>query len=101
MNNDSRIGVVSVDEHPILREGIAAIVNFQPDLTIVKTISSGSEAIETFRTVTPDVLPMDLHFPDLSAIDVMVAIRSEFPDARVIVLTTGERDVGIQRAWRK
>ena len=98
MNNDSRISVLSVDDHPILREGIAAIVNCQSDMTIVRTASNGNEAIEAFRTVRPDITLMDLNLPDLSGIDVMLAIRSEFPDSRVIVLTTEKRDVEIQRA---
>ena len=98
MDNDSRIRVLSVDGHPILREGVAAIVNSQSDMTIVKTASNGAEAIEAFRVVRPDVTLMDLMLPDLSGIDVMAAIRSDFPEARVIVLTTDERDIEIRRA---
>ena len=98
MNNDSRIRVVSVDSHPILREGIAAIVNCQSDMTIVRTASTGTEALDALRTVKPDVMLMDLNLPDLSGIDVMLAIRPDIPGARVIILTTDERDVEIQRA---
>ena len=98
MNTDNRIRVLIVDDHPILREGILAIVNCQPDLTIAKTASSGNEALEVFRTVKPDVTLMELKLPDLSGIDVMLAIRAEFPEARVIILTTDERDVEIQRS---
>ena len=98
MTNDNRIRVLSVDDHPMLREGIAAIINCQSDMSLVGSASNGAEAIEMFRTVRPDLTLMDLKLPDLSGIDAMIAIRSDFPDARVIVLTTYERDVEIQRA---
>jgi DNA-binding NarL/FixJ family response regulator len=95
-----RIRVFSVDDHPLFREGIAAIINCQSDMSLVGTASNGAETIETYRKVAPDVTLMDLRLPDLSGIDVMIAIRSEFPDARVIVLTTFERDVEIQRTLK-
>lgn len=95
-----RIRVFSVDDHPLFREGIAAIINCQSDMSLVGTASNGAEAIEIYRKLAPDVTLMDLRLPDLSGIDVMIAIRSEFPDARVIVLTTFERDVEIQRALK-
>jgi DNA-binding NarL/FixJ family response regulator len=100
MAADNRIRVLSVDDHPLLREGIGSLINTQPDMAIVATASSGKEAIEVFRGVRPDVTLMDLRLPDLGGLDVMMAIRSEFPDARVIVLTTFERDVEIQRALK-
>ena len=96
----SRIRVFSVDDHPLFREGIAAILNCQPDMSLVGTASNGQEAIEAFRKLRPDVTMMDLRLPDLGGLDVMIAIRSEFPDARVIVLTTFERDVEVQRALK-
>ena len=96
----SDIRVFSVDDHPLFREGIAAILNCQPDMSLVGTASNGQEAIEAFRKLRPDVTMMDLRLPDLSGLDVMIAIRSEFPDARVIVLTTFERDVEVQRALK-
>src|SRR5215475_225875 len=100
MAADNRIRVLSVDDHPLLREGIGSLINTQPDMAIVATASSGKEAIEVFRSVRPDVTLMDLRLPDLGGLDVMMAIRGEFPDARVIVLTTFERDVEIQRALK-
>lgn len=98
MNDDSRIRILSVDQHPILREGIAAIVNCQADMSIVRSASNGQEAIDAFRAVRPDITLIDLKLPDLSGIDVAMAIRSEFPDARVIILTAHARDVEVQRA---
>lgn len=100
MNNESRIRILSVDEHPILRAGIAAIVNSQTDMSIVRTASNGNEAMEAFRAVGPDITLVDLKLPDLSGIDLILAIRLEFPDARLVVLTAYARDVEVQRALR-
>ena len=100
MTAADQLRVLSVDDHPLFREGIAAIINCQSDMSLVGTASNGAEAIEVFRELAPDVTLMDLRLPDLSGIDVMIAIRSEFPEARVIVLTTFERDVEIQRALK-
>jgi DNA-binding NarL/FixJ family response regulator len=100
MVEDTRIRVLSVDDHPLLREGIAAIINSQPDMSVVGTASNGKEAMEAFRTLRPDVTLMDLRLPDLSGIDVMMAIHAEFPAARVIMLTTFEGDVEVHRALR-
>ena len=100
MTNAARIRVLSVDDHPVLREGIAAIIKSQPDMSVVATVARGREAIEAFRTLRPDVTLMDLRLPDLNGIEVMIAIRSEFPDARIILLTTFKGDVEVQRALR-
>jgi DNA-binding NarL/FixJ family response regulator len=93
-----KIRVFSVDDHPLLREGIAAIVNNEPDMVMVAQASNGREAIQQFRDQQPDVTLMDLRLPDISGIDAMIAIRQESPDARVVMLTTFEGDVEIQRA---
>lgn len=96
MNNQIR--VFSVDDHPLLREGIAALVNNQPDMTLIAEASTGTEAIERFKQHLPDVTLMDLRLPDMSGIDILIAIRTEFPEARIIMLTTFEGDVEIHRA---
>ena len=98
MSERPQIRVFSVDDHPLLREGIAALVRNQPDMELIAEASSGSEAIKQFQTHQPDVTLMDLRLPDISGIDAMIAIRGEFPEARIIVLTTFEGDIEIQRA---
>jgi DNA-binding NarL/FixJ family response regulator len=98
MTSDSRIRVLSVDDHPLLREGLATLINSQPNMILVAQASNALEGISQFRKHQPDVTLMDLRLPDKSGIEAMIAIRAEFPEARIIVLTTFEGDVEIQRA---
>jgi len=98
MNDPAHIRVLSVDDHPLLNEGIAAIVRAQRDMELVWQATSGGDAIQQFRKHQPDVTLMDLRLPDMNGIDAMIAIRTEFPQARIIMLTTFEGDVEIQRA---
>jgi DNA-binding NarL/FixJ family response regulator len=98
VNDQPRIRVFSVDDHPLLREGIAAIINNQPDMTMVAQSANGQDAIQQFKLHQPDVTLMDLRLPDMDGIDVMTGIRAEFPEARIIMLTTFEGDVEIKRA---
>ena len=94
------IRVLSVDDHALLRDGIAALITNQSDMELVAEASNGREAIELFRKHRPDVTLMDLQMPDMGGIDAMSAIRTEFPEARIIVLTTYAGDVQVFRALK-
>jgi DNA-binding NarL/FixJ family response regulator len=93
-----RIRVLTVDDHPLLREGIATLVNDQPDMEVVAQAATGRDGIQEFATHRPDVTLMDLRLPDMSGIDTLAAIRAESPEARILVLSTSDGDVEIQRA---
>lgn len=98
MGEAVKIRVFSVDDHPLLHEGIATVIRNQPDMLLVAEAFNGRDGIRQFREHTPDVTLMDLRLPDMSGIDAMMAIRSEFPEARVVILTTFAGDAEIQRA---
>ena len=94
------IRILAVDDHPLVRQGIAGLVGIQPDMTLVGEASNGREAIQQFRAHHPDVTLMDLQMPEMNGFDALIAIRNEFPEARVIVLTTYAGDVQIFRALK-
>ena len=94
------IRILAVDDHPMLREGIASLVASQSDMELVAEASTGREALEQFRNHRPDLTLMDLQMPDMDGIEAMVAIRDEFPEARIIVLTTYKGDVQVLRALK-
>jgi len=95
-----QIRILAVDDHALLREGIAGLVAGQSDMSLVAQASNGREAIHQFRTHRPDITLMDLQMPELNGVDAMIAIRGEFPEARVIVLTTYTGDMQILRALK-
>jgi DNA-binding NarL/FixJ family response regulator len=99
MSDDSKkIRILTVDDHPILRQGISALIADESDMALVAEAANGREAIQQFRTHRPDVTLMDLQMPEMNGLDAMIAIRGEFPDARIIVLTTYTGDVQAMRA---
>src|ERR1041384_3596714 len=101
MNEDSqRIRILAVDDHPILRQGIVGLIADESDMTLVAEAANGREAIQQFRTHHPDITLMDLQMPQMNGLDALIAIRGEFPEARVIMLTTYSGDVQIMRAMQ-
>ena len=96
----ARIRILAVDDHPIVREGIAALIAIQPDMILVGEASDGREAIQQFRAHRPDVTVMDLQMPEMSGLDALIAIRNEFPDAKIVMLTTYKSDTQVIRALK-
>ena len=94
------IRVLAVDDHPLLREGIAALIGNQADMELIAEASNGREALEQFRKHHPDITLMDLQMPEMSGVDAIVGIRGEFPEARIIVLTTHAGDFQVSRALK-
>ena len=100
MSDGAKIRILAVDDHPVFRQGIAALIGDQADMTLVGEASNGREAIQQFRTQRPDVTLMDLQMPDMNGLDATIAIRNEFPQARIIVLTTYVGDAQVLRALK-
>ena len=98
--DNNSIRVLAVDDHSVFRQGIASLLEDQPDMTLVAEASTGREAIVQFRAHRPDVTLMDLQMPEMSGLDATIAIRNEFPNARVVVLTTYSGDVQVLRALK-
>jgi DNA-binding NarL/FixJ family response regulator len=94
------IRILVVDDHPLVREGIAQQLELESDMTLVAAASNGREAIQQFRTYRPDITLMDLQMPEMGGLDALIAIRNEFPEARILVLTTYKGDVQIMRALK-
>jgi DNA-binding NarL/FixJ family response regulator len=94
------IRVLAVDDHPLLRDGIAALIEGEQDIALIGEASNGREALDQFRKHQPDITLMDLQMPEMNGIDAIGAIRAEFPEARIIVLTTHPGDVQVSRALK-
>src|SRR5207253_2685770 len=99
-SDPSLIRVLAVDDHPVFRQGIAGLIDGQLDMRLVGEASNGREAIQQFRALRPDVTLMDLQMPEMNGLDAIIAIRGEFPEARIIVLTTYAGDVQVLRALK-
>src|SRR5262249_59944997 len=100
MSRGGQIRILSVEDHPVFRQGLATIIETEADMVLVAQAANGVEAIAEFRRHRPDITLMDLHLPGTNGTDILIAIRGEFPDARIIMLSTSDSDGKIQRALR-
>jgi len=99
-DGSAQIRILAVDDHVLVRQGISVLIGTEPDMTLVAEASNGREAIQQFRAHRPDVTIMDLQMPEMNGLDAIIAIRGEFPEAKIIVLTTYKGDVQILRALK-
>jgi DNA-binding NarL/FixJ family response regulator len=99
-DRSAQIRILAVDDHALVRQGIAVLIGTQPDLALVAEASNGREAVQQFRAHRPDITLMDLQMPEMNGLDAIIAIRGQFPDAKIIVLTTYKGDVQILRALK-
>ena len=99
-DRSAQIRILAVDDHALVRQGIAVLIGTQPDLALVAEASNGREAVQLFRAHRPDITLMDLQMPEMNGLDAIIAIRGQFPDAKIIVLTTYKGDVQILRALK-
>lgn len=99
-DGSAQIRILAVDDHALVRQGIAVLIGTQPDLALVAEASNGREAVQQFRAHRPDITLMDLQMPEMNGLDAIIAIRGQFPDAKIIVLTTYKGDVQILRALK-
>lgn len=97
---ENSIRILTVDDHPLFRNGIAALLATQPDMNLVAEASNGREAVQQFRAHRPDITLMDLQMPEMNGLEALMAIRGEFPEARVIMLTTYSGDVQVMRSMQ-
>jgi DNA-binding NarL/FixJ family response regulator len=100
MISPTPIRILAADDHPLIREGISALIGTQSDMRLVAEAATGREAVEQFRAVRPDVTLLDIQMPEMSGIDALIAIRSEFPAAKILILTTYSGDVLAARALK-
>src|SRR3979490_1688818 len=100
MSDPSPMRILSVDDHPLIRQGVAGLVATQADMNLIAEAANGRDAIQQFHRHRPDITLMDLQMPEMNGLDAIIAIRGEFPEARIIVLTTYTGDVQVLRALK-